>query len=307
MSRTVTSDRFLPGARLGDYVIERELRSEETGLVYFARHVVLPRVATLKVMHGGHVWLREMAIQVVREACVLEGLEHPGIPRVYECGVLGDRRPWIALEPLEGSTVAQSLGDGHVMPVLDTINMLRDVAEILDYLHGLDVVHRNLTSNNIVRRASTAKFPFALRAFSEAHTPEIELPPGLVDPSDDVHALGTVAYRALTGEVAVPGRSTSGRRPGASNELAELIDQMLDDRREVRPTAKQVRERAAMISAMASLVPSTIDKPRWTPAYGLGGDVVTGPNGTERIERISEEQPAVSATSTSEFSITIRR
>src|SRR5438067_8220771 len=108
---------------------------------------------------------------------------------------------------LEGVTVATSLDDGHVMPVDDVMSMLRDVSDILSYIHGMGVVHRLITSTCIVRRASTAKFPFALRNWSDAYTPEIELPPGLVDPVDDIHALGTVAFRALSGELAAPGMS----------------------------------------------------------------------------------------------------
>ena len=305
VSRTETSDRFAVGARLGDYRIEREMRDEDTGVVYLAQHVVLPRRASVKVMHGGRVWLKEMAVAVVREACVLEPLEHPGIPRVFECGVLPDRRPWIALEALEGVTVAASLDDGHVMPVHDVIAMLRDVCDILEYVHGEGIVHRALTAGAIVRR-SNAKFPFALRCWGEASTPEIDLPEGLVDPRDDIHALGTAAFRALTGEMAASRKSAIGRRPGTPTELAALIDQMLAIDREGRPTAQQVRERAGMIWAMATLAPTTagsIEKPRWTPAYGIGGDV-TGPI---PVASLDDEEPVVAQTTTSEFAIRIRQ
>jgi serine/threonine protein kinase len=301
VSRTATSDRFLSGARLGDYKIDKELRSEETGIVYLADHVVLPRRAAVKVMRGGEMWLREMAVAVVREACVLEPLDHPGIPRVYECGVLADKRPWIAFEPLEGVTVAASLDDGHVMPIENVAAMLRDVAEILAYIHAEGVVHRLITASSIVRRSSTAKFPFVLRNWSDAYTPEIELPPGLVDPSDDIHALGMVAYRALTGELAAPGNSATTRRAGAPVELAALIDEMVADDRAARPTAKQVRERAAMIAAMTALVPSlaTIEKPRWTPVYGI--DPSKTPSAEMQAQQV-EELPQ-----TSELTITIRQ
>ena len=306
MTRTVTSDRFVEGARIGDYRVERELRSEETGIVYLAQHVVLPRMAAVKVMKGGQVWLREMAVAVVREACVLEPLEHPGIPRVYECGVMADKRPWIATELLEGVTVAASLDDGHVMPVDDVMAMLRDVADILDYIHGQGVVHRLLTSTSVVRRASNAKFPFAIRNWSEAYTPEIELPPGLVDPLDDIHALGTIAFRALSGEVVAPGTSAAGKRSGVPGELAQLIDQMVAEDRSQRPNAQAVRERAAMIAAMSALVPTTIDKPRWTPAYGVDPGSSRSPTDVDP-PRPPTPAPVEEIPSTAEFSIRIRQ
>ena len=304
MSRTVTRDRLGDGgSRVGDYRLERELRTEETGTVWLGQHVVLPRRAQIKVMHGGEMYLREMAIAVVREACVLEPLDHPGIPRVYECGVLADRRPWIATELLDGVTVAASLDDGHVMPVEDVMAMLRDVADILHYIHGQGVVHRLLTSTSIVRRSSTAKFPFALRNWSDAYTPEIELPPGLVDPVDDIHALGTIAFRALSGEVVAPGLSAAGKRIGVPGELAQLIDLMVADDRGQRPSARQVRERAAMVAAMTALVPSTIDKPRWTPVYGVDPTLAEPHSPQAAVE----PQPAAEIPAIAEFSINIRQ
>src|SRR5678815_928881 len=94
MTRTKTSDRFEPGARIGDYVVEREVAYEASAIAYFATHVVLPRQAHIKVAHPGP---RAAAIQLLREACILEALSHPGVPRVYECGVLADRRPWCSI------------------------------------------------------------------------------------------------------------------------------------------------------------------------------------------------------------------
>ena len=54
MSRTVTTDRLPMTARVGDYRIERELREEDTGIVYLAHHVVLPRAAAYqRAVTGG--------------------------------------------------------------------------------------------------------------------------------------------------------------------------------------------------------------------------------------------------------------
>src|SRR4051812_46264386 len=104
-----TSVRFVAGARIGDYRVAREAAIEETSVVYLATHVVLPRQAELKVTHPGS---RTAAIQLLREACILEALSHAGIPRVHECGVLSDRRPWSAIERMSGATLKQLAGDG---------------------------------------------------------------------------------------------------------------------------------------------------------------------------------------------------
>ncbi len=238
-----------PGVRVGDYIIQSELRVEDTGVVYEATHVVLPRRVALKIMHRDP-WLREMAVQIVREACVLEGLDHPGIPRVFECGLLSDRSPWIAMERMDGVTVAEAVGGNSMLSVPEVIYLLRDAAEILASAHKAGVIHRMVTATNLVRTAGR-KFPYSLRNWSDAYNLEVELdgvvPAGLVDERDDVHALGAIAFRALTGELAGAGESSAGMRPMAPTELTELIDQMIgpsasSDR--PQPTSGSARRRS---------------------------------------------------------------
>lgn len=275
-TQTPPADRLAPGARIGDYIIQTVLRIEDTGVVYEATHNILPRRAAIKVMHRDP-WLREMAVQIIREACVLEGLDHPGIPRVFECGELPDRSPWIAMERLDGVTIAEAVGASSTLSVPEVIYLLRDAGEILASAHRAGVIHRMVTASNLVR-TSGRKFAFGLRNWSDAYNLEVELegnvPAGLVDERDDVHALGTIAYRALTGELASAQESCAGRRPSAPLELTQLIDQMIAPDRDHRPTAAQVWERATATAQAIELIPalSQIDKPRWTPAYGLSPD-----------------------------------
>ena len=120
----------MAGFRIGDYRVEREVRSEETGVVYEAVHLVLPRRVFIKVMHPGQMWLRSMAVQMLREACILEALSHAGIPRIYECGVLADRRPWVALEHFDGATLADAMNEGP-LGVSELVVAIRAIAEIL--------------------------------------------------------------------------------------------------------------------------------------------------------------------------------
>ena len=142
-----TAVRFAAGARVGDYCIDREVAFEETCVVYLATHVVLPRQTLLKVTHPGS---RSAAVQLLREACILEALSHAGIPRVHECGVLADRRPWSAIERMTGATLKQLAGESP-LPLSDLAVMLRDVADILQHAHERGVVHRRLTAHAIVR------------------------------------------------------------------------------------------------------------------------------------------------------------
>ncbi len=241
--RTATSARFNPNARVGDYRIEQELRSEDTGLVYAATHLVLPRRAALKVMHPAQAYMRSLAVQILREACVLEALSHPGVPRVYECGVLDDKRPWVALELITGETIAELVAT-EPLYIGELVAMLVAAADVLEHAHARGVVHNRLTDASIVRTPQR-RAPFSVRGWGDVVAHDSNL---AADPHGDVHDLGLVAFRALTGQMMREGDRVPELAPHAPRELASLIDDMIAADPRARPTAAAVRERAMDIT-----------------------------------------------------------
>jgi len=244
-------------ARIGDYRIERELGSDATGVIYEVVHLVLPRRAALKVCHD-----KSCAVQLMREACVLEALAHPGVPRVYECGVLPDTRPWLVRELIDGISFGERMERGS-MALSDIVVMVRTIAEILAHAHARGVVHDRL-GNTAVMLTPQRPFPYCVRGWTSVVVQDSERG---ADPSADVHALGVLAYRALIGELPET-PSAQDNAQAAPVELTALIDQMLADDPRWRPTAVEVRDRAAWLATTLELVPDA--RPRWTPPHGLG-------------------------------------
>jgi len=259
MSRTSTRERFQPGLRIGDYTVERELGSDDTGVIYEAVHLVLPRRAAVKVAHP--MLNKAAAVQLLREACVLEALAHPGISRVYECGVLSDKRPWVARELIEGTSLAESMQAGSIA-ISDLVVMLRSVAEILEHAHGRGVCHHRLGEAAIVRTRERV-FPYAVRGWADVVVHDSQR---VADASSDVHALGALAFRALTGAPLLPDSSAQDSCPAAPIELTTLVDLMLAPDPRVRLGAAEVRVRAAWLAETLELVPV---RPRWTPPHGI--------------------------------------
>ncbi|MEO7735855.1 MAG: protein kinase [Kofleriaceae bacterium] len=288
MARTTTSDRFAAGARIGDYVVDHELAYEANAITYLATHVVLPRQAHIKVTHPGS---REAAVQLLREACILEALSHAGIPRVHECGVLGDRRPWAAIERMPGVTLERYAGGGP-LALSDLVVALRDVADILRHAHDRGVVHRRLTAAAIVR-TQRRRSTYAIAAWGDACT--LDTAGGIaVDPRDDVSALGEIAFRALTGASPDGAASAASLCPGAPPELIALLDQMLAEP-VARPVATEVYDRALWLCD--TLETPLLDRPRWTPAQGVVSEGVSpapasdGRGFTIRIARARTNEP----------------
>jgi serine/threonine-protein kinase len=265
---------FSPDDRIGNYRVEAELGPTGSGILLQAQHLVLPRRAIIKVVHTAFATVQSYVLQTLREACILEAIAHPGVPMVYESGVLRDRRPWFAFEMIAGPTLEELLARGPVS-LLEVAGLLRDISEILEHAHRRGVIHRGLCPERIVI-TTERRFPICVPDWSEsmAHDATSHLPqlasrgsrsyvaPELahqggggtqdsVDDRADMFALGVIAYRALTGgfPFALPDSEgdddryvrAQDRRPDAMPELAAIIDSLLAFDRFDRPSASEVR------------------------------------------------------------------
>jgi len=243
--------------RIGDYDTVEQLGVDELGTTYLANHVLLPRQVALRVGASS----RSKAMQVLREACLLEALSHHGIPRVFECGMLPDKRPWTAFERIEGTSIAQ-LVKAEPLPAFEVVQLVRDVADVLHHAHGRGVVHRRIVSDAIVR-CDGRSIGHVVRHWDRALTQDTRRVD--LDPRDDVFALGVVAFRALTGTMPDV-QTTAEAMASAPTDLTDLIDAMLGTEPASRPTSAEAGERARWL---ATTLEPLMTRPRWTPPRGL--------------------------------------
>src|SRR5437660_192064 len=84
--------------------------------VYKARHVELDKPVALKMLHR-HLVADIKAIQrFEREAKTICALDHPNIIKVYSFGCWNSQ-PYLALEYLQGVSLADVLGAVHTLPI----------------------------------------------------------------------------------------------------------------------------------------------------------------------------------------------
>jgi serine/threonine protein kinase len=263
----VLDEGFHPDDRIGNYRVEHQLGPTGSGLLLQARHQVLPRRAIIKVVHAAFASAASQ-VQTLREACILEAIGHPGVPVVYESGLLRDRRPWFAFEVISGPTLGDMLAAGP-LSVPEVVSLMRDLAELLEHAHRRGVIHRGLHPDRIVI-TNHRRFPLCIPDWSEAiaHDASATVPPGdgcrsyvapelarhdaggadRVDDRADMFALGAIAYRALTGRAPSDASddiemfvAAGDRRPEAPRELTAMIDALLSFDRFDRPSASEVR------------------------------------------------------------------
>jgi len=260
------------------YRIESLVGTGGMGSVYRATHVVQGHVAALKVLRAEQLRQDRAIDRMMREAHILAAMSHPGIPQLYECGVLRDRRPWIAMELVDGAPLTARMAKGPLRAG-EVCTIVRDVASVLAAAHDRGVTHRDLKPDNILV-TNDKKSPVRVIDWGIAYheggarytkhdealgTPSYMAPEqargGPTDGYSDIYGLGIVAYQALAGHTPFSGQtsveilvqhlnkpvpSLAPRCPDAPWGLVDLVERMLTKNPSHRPVAKEIH--ASLVS-----------------------------------------------------------
>jgi serine/threonine protein kinase len=258
----MANDGLAIGQTIGSYRIVGALAPN----AYRAVHLASPRRVVIHV--GGTTRWREIAIDVLRAARMIDSLGHAGIAPIVDRGVLADRRPWWASEVPNGVRLYELLAR-RTLESAEVAGLVHDVADVLAHAHGRGIVHGALTLRSIVLATGERKFPLCITDWglpAEDHG-VFAAPEGASGLAGvDVYALGVIAYRAVTRRFPVDG--VSDELPGVAAGLATLIARMLAVDPDARPSASDVRSRASELRAADVVHVSTprFSKPKWTPA-----------------------------------------
>ncbi|MBA3458868.1 MAG: hypothetical protein H0T46_02830 [Deltaproteobacteria bacterium] len=180
---------------------------------------MLPRRAVVELLESDAP--RVDAMRIMRRACILEALQHPAVPRVFECGRLAGQ-PWVAIEHEQGTTLHDEL-QHRPLQVREALTLLEEIAAVLSHAHARGVLHGNVTPMAIVR-APTLR----LQRWENARVHDTELSSEMIDGCDDVFSLGKTISAALT------------RSELAPEALTRLLARMLATDPAMRPTSSEV-------------------------------------------------------------------
>ncbi len=200
----------------GGYTLLGEIARGGMGVVYLARQESLRRQVAMKVLPGAAFSSQEFRQRFQREAETAAHLSHPGIVAIHEVGEhLG--QPFIAMELIEGPSLADRLQSGRMTPEL-AAHIVRQVGLAVAHAHERGVLHRDLKPSNILLREDTEPVltDFGLAKFTQTGNTLTQgaqslgspgyLPPERVGMSEvaasvaeDVYGLGAVLYHCLTG------------------------------------------------------------------------------------------------------------
>ncbi|HET9987786.1 MAG TPA: serine/threonine-protein kinase, partial [Kofleriaceae bacterium] len=256
------------GDTVGEYRLAMVLGRGAHGEVYDARHVTTGAPAAVKVLHLEHRADPTTLARFVREVQATSALDSPHIVRALATSEPDAAVPYLAMERLEGMTLADQLRRTPVLSPADVLRLVTQVGAAIDAASAASVTHRDLKPQNLFAVGDTWKvLDFGVASLGAqggtltrggiVGTPHYMAPEQArstkVDARTDLYALGAIAYRALT-----------GRNPFGGNDVPSILYSVVN----------------TMPVAPSALVALGRDVDRWT-ALALAKDpALRWPTGT---------------------------
>ncbi len=222
LASEASEDPLLGTLVQGRYRVVRVLGEGGMGRVYYAEQQLgaATRPLAIKVLRGGHDTIARE--RFARECEVLVQLTHPSTIRVYDFGELPDHRLFLAMEYVEGRTLASAIREGP-LPHAVVDRFVAQIGGAIVEAHRRGIVHRDLKPDNVLLAhdpdegefAKVLDFGIAKRS-DDAESASItsegvvvgtpaymspeQFSAKTVDARADVYALGLMTFEMLTGE-----------------------------------------------------------------------------------------------------------
>ncbi|HEY7374374.1 MAG TPA: serine/threonine-protein kinase [Polyangia bacterium] len=221
----------------GKYQLVHQLGKGGMGAVWLAHHLTLQSPVAIKLIEPQIAANPEALARFMREARAAAALRSPHVVQILDHGVDGET-PYIAMELLEGETLAARLRKVGRLSPADTARILTHTARAVSRAHEVGVVHRDLKPDNIFLIeneeeelakvldfgiAKSTIVGFGVSAIAETRTgalmgtlhymsPEQAEGAKTVDFRTDIWAMGVIAFECLV-----------GRRPFEGETVGTLV------------------------------------------------------------------------------------
>jgi eukaryotic-like serine/threonine-protein kinase len=234
------------------------LGSGGMGKVYKAVQTPLDRVVALKILNPNFPAEKDPAFKrrFFLEASLTSKLRHPNTVTVIDYGQTEDGIYFIAMEYMEGQTLAEVLAHEKTLPWRRVLDIAQQICRSLREAHKLGVIHRDLKPANVmllneadhdmVKVLDFGLVKSFLAADGQGGDPEVtqngvflgspqymapEQARNVADPRSDVYSLGILVYQML-----------AGRPPFQGKDYLEVIFQHMKESprsvQEVNPNAE---------------------------------------------------------------------
>jgi eukaryotic-like serine/threonine-protein kinase len=244
-----TADGTLEGTVIADrYRILKRLGEGGMGQVWLAEHVKIGRKSALKIVKPDMATDPDAMARFIREATNASKIEHPAVANIHDFGELDDGRTYLAMEFVEGESLAELLRREGPMPAFRAQQIVSEIAAGLQAAHDLGIVHRDLKPDNVMlarHKDGRDKVKLVDFGIAKSHgdagqkvtrtgvmvgTPAYMSPEqvagGEVGGASDQFALACSTFEMLTGALPFEGESTfeqiTSRVAGKARRLSQV-------------------------------------------------------------------------------------
>jgi predicted Ser/Thr protein kinase len=202
------------------YEILNPLGRGGMGMVYKAHDRMLDETVAIKVLRAEFVNTVDMGRRFRQEIKLARKVSHRNVCRIHEYGEDAGQR-FISMEYLEGTDLKQVIRQqGGVLKTAEAFEIAIQVAEGLQAIHDVGIIHRDLKTPNLMRdaRGIVRLMDFGIAKGSEETgtggmtktgavmgTPEYMSPEQCrgdrIDSRSDLYSLGVVYWELFTGQV----------------------------------------------------------------------------------------------------------
>ena len=227
---------------IAHYRIIKPLGKGGMGEVYLAQDTRLDRSVALKLLSPTLASNAKQLRRFYQEAKIAAALHHPNVCIIHEVGETADGQPFIAMEYIEGQTLAAKINQQpFALSVLLTFAI--QIADALDEAHTKGIIHRDLKPANILitTRQQVKVLDFGLAKLTATVEPVSisELPTQPKTESGTVMGTATHMSPEQARGQAVDGRSdlfslgivlyemATGRLPFSGTTITEIVDRIL--------------------------------------------------------------------------------
>jgi serine/threonine protein kinase len=128
--------------------IQSEVARGGMGIIYKGFHKKLQRICAIKVLQP--VDQEDLALKrFIKEARLICSFDHPNIVKIFIVGFDRSKRPFFAMEWLEGMTLDSYLAKKRRIKFTDFKDIFTQVLNALSYAHSKNIIHRDIKPSNI--------------------------------------------------------------------------------------------------------------------------------------------------------------
>lgn len=236
------------GEVLGGYRLDEEIGRGGMGSVFRGTHLRLGRKAAIKILSNELSTDSDYLSRFFHEAKVVNDIHHPNIVDIIEFVEQDEpRRVAYIMELVEGPCLRRALRD-HQFSLVQTLNIIEQIAGAMAAAHKIDVIHRDLKPENILlvsdlvsdfsQQPAVKVLDFGIAKIRNAAvdhqtvvgaimgTPSYMSPEQVaaypVCAASDVFSLGQILYEMLTNEKLFRGDCMEIMRAKISGHIPEI-------------------------------------------------------------------------------------